>query len=45
MPTAVLTPASHEQVYSLPPDRLYASYFGGDEALGLQPDNEARQYW
>jgi hypothetical protein len=24
------------------PDRLYATYFGGDEALGLGPDTEAR---
>ena len=33
------------QVYKLPSDRLYASYFGGDEALGLKPDEEARSYW
>ena len=27
--------------YGLPPSRLYATYFGGDEALGLPPDEEA----
>ena len=25
--------------------RLYVTYFGGDEKLGLEPDNEARDYW
>jgi alanyl-tRNA synthetase len=33
------------QVFGLDPDRLYASYFGGDEALGLQPDLEAKAIW
>ncbi|KAH7372887.1 hypothetical protein KP509_17G026800 [Ceratopteris richardii] len=33
------------EVYKLPADRLYATYFGGDEKLGLPPDNEARQLW
>jgi len=33
------------EVYKLEPDRLYASYFGGDESLGLEADNEARDYW
>lgn len=33
------------EVYKLEPDRLYASYFGGDEKLGLEADNEARDYW
>jgi alanyl-tRNA synthetase len=32
-------------VYKLPSDRLYATYFGGDEAQGLPPDEEARQIW
>ncbi|MFG0282906.1 MAG: alanine--tRNA ligase [Phycisphaerales bacterium JB039] len=27
------------------PDRLYATYFGGDEAGGLAPDDEARELW
>jgi len=29
----------------LDPTRLYATYFGGDEALGLEPDTEARDLW
>ncbi|EZG48580.1 alanyl-tRNA synthetase [Gregarina niphandrodes] len=33
------------QVYNLEPARLYATYFGGDEKAGLQPDLEARDYW
>ena len=33
------------KVYGLPPDRFYATYFEGDEALGLAPDEEARQFW
>jgi hypothetical protein len=32
-------------VYGLPSDRLYATYFGGDESLGLEPDVVARDYW
>ena len=32
-------------VYGLPADRFYATYFEGDEALGLPPDEEARQLW
>jgi len=32
-------------VYKLPADRMYVSYFGGDEASGLQPDLEAKQMW
>lgn len=31
--------------YGLPSERLYASYFGGDETLGLPSDEEARQLW
>jgi alanyl-tRNA synthetase len=31
--------------YGIDPERLYASYFGGDEGLGLPADNEARQLW
>jgi alanyl-tRNA synthetase len=31
--------------YNLNPDRLYASYFGGDEALGIPCDTEARDLW
>lgn len=33
------------EVYKLPKDRLYASYFGGDERLGLPVDEEARDIW
>ena len=32
-------------MYKLPSDRLYATYFGGDEAHGLPADEEARQIW
>lgn len=32
-------------VYGLKPDRLYVTYFGGDEAAGLEPDLEAKQLW
>eukprot|EP01033_Poteriospumella_lacustris_P007653 gene7654-5502_t len=31
--------------YQLDPNRLYASYFGGDDAMGLPCDTEARDYW
>lgn len=31
--------------YKLPQERLYASYFGGDESLGLPCDEEARDLW
>ena len=33
------------EVYGLAPDRLYATYFEGDDALGLEPDLEARDLW
>ncbi|XP_073226123.1 alanine--tRNA ligase isoform X2 [Cicer arietinum] len=33
------------EVYKLPSDRIYATYFGGDEKLGLAPDNEAKDIW
>jgi alanyl-tRNA synthetase len=32
-------------VFALPKDRLYATYFGGDAKLGLEPDTEARDLW
>ncbi len=32
-------------MYKLPSDRLYATYFGGDEVLGLPADEEARDIW
>ena len=31
--------------YQIPPDRLYATYFEGNEALGLPADTEARDIW
>ena len=33
------------EVYKINPDRLYATYFGGDEKLGLEPDLEAQDIW
>nr|KYP68384.1 hypothetical protein KK1_022008 [Cajanus cajan] len=33
------------QVYKLPSDRIYATYFGGDDKFGLAPDFEARDIW
>ncbi|ODV95869.1 hypothetical protein PACTADRAFT_41773 [Pachysolen tannophilus NRRL Y-2460] len=32
-------------VFGLDKDRLYVTYFGGDEALKLEPDLEAKEYW
>ena len=32
-------------VYGLSGERLYATYFGGDAKLGLEPDEEAKQIW
>ncbi len=31
--------------FGLDPDRIYATYFGGDEKAGLAPDDEAREIW
>ena len=33
------------RVWGLEKDRMYVTYFGGDEKLGLKPDSEAKQYW
>ncbi|KAF7782485.1 hypothetical protein Agabi119p4_1861 [Agaricus bisporus var. burnettii] len=33
------------EVYKLPKDRLYVTYFEGDPKTGLEPDLEAKQYW
>lgn len=30
---------------NLPADRLYVTYFGGDEKAGLEPDLECKQMW
>jgi alanyl-tRNA synthetase len=33
------------KVYGLHPDRLYVTYFEGNAASGLEPDNEAKELW
>ncbi|KAI9278638.1 alanyl-tRNA synthetase [Phascolomyces articulosus] len=33
------------EVLGLPKDRLYVTYFGGDEKQGLEPDLEAKNIW
>lgn len=33
------------KVYGLEPDRLYVTYFEGNEAGGLEPDHEAKELW
>ncbi len=33
------------KVYGIPAHALYATYFGGDPAAGLAPDDEAKQLW
>ena len=33
------------KVYGLDPDRLYVTYFEGNEAGRLEPDNEAKELW
>ncbi|KAH7097232.1 tRNA synthetases class II (A)-domain-containing protein [Auriculariales sp. MPI-PUGE-AT-0066] len=33
------------EVYGLEKDRLYVTYFEGNPAAGLEPDNEARDIW
>ena len=33
------------KVYKLPADRLYVSYYGGDQSLGIEPDLEAKRCW
>ncbi|KAM3959019.1 alanine--tRNA ligase, cytoplasmic [Aphomia sociella] len=32
-------------VFKLPADRLYVTYFGGNEAAGLEPDLECKNIW
>jgi len=32
-------------VYGIDPDRLYATYFEGDESMGLDVDLEAKEFW
>ncbi|EKD18456.1 uncharacterized protein L3040_007520 [Drepanopeziza brunnea f. sp. 'multigermtubi'] len=33
------------KVYGLDPDRLYVTYFEGDESAGVEPDLEAKDLW
>ncbi|KAI8618801.1 tRNA synthetases class II (A)-domain-containing protein [Chytriomyces sp. MP71] len=33
------------EVYGMPKDRLYITYFGGDKQLGIGPDLEAKELW
>ncbi|KAL5699022.1 alanine--tRNA ligase [Ranunculus cassubicifolius] len=33
------------KVYKLPEQQIYATYFGGDEKLGLAADDEAKNIW
>uniref|UniRef100_T1J525 Alanine--tRNA ligase n=1 Tax=Strigamia maritima TaxID=126957 RepID=T1J525_STRMM len=33
------------EVYKIPKDRLYVTYFGGQPEMGLEPDNECRDIW
>ena len=33
------------EVYKIPKDRLYVTYFGGDSSLGLNADEECRDVW
>ncbi|XP_067006917.2 alanine--tRNA ligase, cytoplasmic [Anabrus simplex] len=33
------------EVFKLPSERLYVTYFGGDKSAGLEPDEECRQIW
>ncbi|XP_066467704.1 alanine--tRNA ligase, mitochondrial [Tiliqua scincoides] len=33
------------QVYEIPKDRLYVTYFGGDASLGLSADEESMEIW
>ena len=33
------------EVFQIPADRLYATYFGGDADAGLEPDLEAKELW
>ena len=33
------------QVLKIPADRLYVTYFGGEESAGLEPDLECKKMW
>lgn len=32
-------------VMKIPGDRLYVTYFGGEEKAGLEPDLECKEFW
>ena len=32
-------------VFGIPEDRFYVTYFGGDETYGIAADEEAKQLW
>lgn len=34
-----------DQVFLLDTSRLYATYFGGDEKLGVGPDEDSKKIW
>ena len=33
------------KIYGLSPERLYVTYFGGNEKEGLVPDDETKNLW
>ena len=33
------------EVYKIPKERLYITYFGGNKEKGLEPDLEAKKLW
>jgi alanyl-tRNA synthetase len=33
------------EVYRIPPERLYVTFFKGDEEMGLSPDTECKDIW
>uniref|UniRef100_A0A161TIL0 alanine--tRNA ligase n=1 Tax=Triatoma infestans TaxID=30076 RepID=A0A161TIL0_TRIIF len=33
------------EVFHLPKERLYVTYFGGNKSVGLDPDEECKQIW
>lgn len=41
----LMTGAKERGCFGLDPSRLYATYFGGDEEAGLEPDLEAKEIW
>jgi len=41
----LMTGPVEDGCFGLDPERLYATYFGGDESAGLEPDLEAKQLW